>query len=202
MTAQQREIEQYNAHRPEYPPSLWGLFATYHRGPLSKAHDIGAGFGNGIEGLLRFLGANGQGLSHAILTEPKLFLVDAARARLPCLFPDTAFGYRNKRGEDAWDAPLGLGSGQMDLVMSCEAIHWTILTPTLEQIYQSLRPGGTFGAVLYAPLPNVVDNMPATMALRCLVEQHVDKLVKENWMDEGWKRCMVSRNAVLPMISP
>lgn len=189
--AQSYEIEQYCAHRPEYPASLWALFTTYHHGPLRIAHDIGTGYGNGIEGLLRSLKLGGNSLTHAILTEPKSFLLDAARIRLPPLFPHTTFAYRNKKGEGAWDSPLGIATGQLDLVMSCEAIHWTILTPTLAHINQSLRPGGTFGAVVYAPLPNVVDNAPATASLRRVVELHVSRLVSEDWMDEGWKRCMV-----------
>jgi SAM-dependent methyltransferase len=190
--AQKYEIEHYGDHRVEYPASLWALFTTYHQGPLKSAHDIGAGYGNGIEGLLRFLKVGGGGLTHAILTEPKAFLLEAARARLPGLFPDTMFAYRNKRGEDAWDESLGPAKGQLDLAMSCEAIHWTVLAPTLININESLRPGGTFGAVLYSPLPQVVDNTPATESLRRLVEGHVDKLISDSWMDEGWKRCMVS----------
>ncbi|KAH8777824.1 hypothetical protein F5883DRAFT_639870 [Diaporthe sp. PMI_573] len=201
--AQKYEIEHYGDHRVEYPASLWALFTTYHQGPLKSAHDIGAGYGNGIEGLLRFLKVGGGGLTHAILTEPKAFLLEAARARLPGLFPDTMFAYRNKRGEDAWDQSLGSAKGQLDLAMSCEAIHWTVLAPTLLNINESLRPGGTFGAVLYSPLPQVVDNTPATESLRCLVEGHVDKLISDSWMDEGWKRCMrqlYSGLASLPLV--
>jgi trans-aconitate 3-methyltransferase len=190
--AQKYEIAHYANHRVEYPASLWALFTTYHRGPLNSAHDLGAGYGNGIESLLRFLKGSGGGLTHAILTEPKGFLLEAARASLPVLFPETMFVYRNKRGEDPWDGSLGLGKGQLDLVLSCEAIHWTDLGPTLININDSLRPGGTFGAVLYSPLPRVVGNAPATDSLRRLVESHVEKLISESWMDEGWRRCMVN----------
>lgn len=190
--AQKYEIEHYGDHRVEYPASLWALLITYHRGPLRSAHDIGAGYGNGIEGLLRFLHGGGSSLTKAILTEPKAFLLEAAGARLPGIFPNTIFAYRNKSGEDTWDAPLGLENGQLDLTLSCEAIHWTDLAPTLVNINCSLRPGGTFGAVLYSPLPQVVGNKPATECLRRLVEKHVDDLISESWMDEGWKRCMVN----------
>ncbi|POS78110.1 thioesterase [Diaporthe helianthi] len=188
--AQQYEIEHYGDHRVEYPASLWALLTAYHQGPLRSAHDLGAGYGNGMEGLLRLLHGSGASLSKAILTEPKAFLIEAARARLPPMFPDTAFGYRNKKGEDPWDGVLGLESGQLDLVLSCEAIHWTDLAPTLVNINNSLRPGGTFAAVLYSPLPQIVGNTPATESLRSLVESHVNKLISESWMDEGWKRCM------------
>ncbi|KAG8158000.1 hypothetical protein KVR01_012272 [Diaporthe batatas] len=201
--AQKYEIEHYGDHRVKYPASLWALLVAYHQGPLRSAHDIGAGYGNGIEGLLSFLQGGDCSVTHAILTEPKGFLLEAARARLPDLFPEIMFGYRNKRGEDAWDGYLGLENGQLDLVMSCEAIHWTDLAPTLANINDSLRPGGTFSAVLYSPLPQVVGNMPATESLRRLVESHVDKLISEGWMDEGWKRCMgqlYSGLASLPLI--
>lgn len=198
MAARKHEIDQYMAHRPEYPPTLWALFTTYHQGALQKAHDIGSGFGNGMEGLLSLLASREQGnLSHAILTEPKQFLVEAASASLPPRFPNTKFAWRNKKGEDSWDAPLGLQEGELDLAMSCEAIHWTILETSLENVHRSLRTNGTFAAVLYAPLPNIVGNLAATKILQSLVQDHVQELIASGWMDEGWKRCMVRELCVV-----
>lgn len=195
--AQRHEIEQYADHRPEYPSSLWALFATYHHGPLKAVHDIGAGFGNAIEGLLNFLDTTGRCPRHVAVTEPKQFLLDAARARLPPLFPNASFTFRHNKGEDPWDVPLIIEDGGVDLVMSCEAIHWMDLSRTLRNINESLRPDGTFGAVLYAPLPVIADSTAATSALRRLVERHVHELVMMDWMDEGWKRCMVGRTLLV-----
>lgn len=174
----------YVAHRPGYPDSIWKLWTNYHQGPLEKVHDIGAGSGNGAEGLLNCCAKAPP--THVVLSDVKTECGQEQRIRFEGRFPNTTFFYRTARGEDAWDAPLGLE--QLDFVMCCESLHWTVLESTLSQVGKSLRKDGTFAAVIYAPFPIIRNNKTADRAFRKFVASHVEGLLSQNWMNEGWKR--------------
>ncbi|GKT94773.1 hypothetical protein Ct61P_12623 [Colletotrichum tofieldiae] len=162
---------------------MWKLWISYHEGPLTSAHDIGAGSGNGAEGLLRHIAVP---LKHVVLTEPQEVNIKDCRARFKDRFPGTNFTYRNCRGEDTWEPPADLD--HVDFVMACESIHWTVLEPTLDNIAKSLRNNGTFAAVIYGPFPSIDNSVTSNAAFKQFIGEHAARLLKQNWMNENWKR--------------
>ncbi|KAI8179934.1 hypothetical protein K4K54_006150 [Colletotrichum sp. SAR 10_86] len=178
-----KEAKHYVDHRPSYPDSMWKLWTSYHQGPLTSAHDIGSGSGNGAEGLLTH---TTPPLKHVVLTEPREINIADCRARFKDRFPGTEFSYRTCRGEDPWDPPAGLE--HVDFAMACESIHWTVLGPTTQNIAKSLRPGGTFAAVIYGPFPGITNNKVANAAFKSFIGEHAAHLLKQEWMTENWKR--------------
>ncbi|KAK6218517.1 hypothetical protein QIS74_06397 [Colletotrichum tabaci] len=179
-----KEAKHYIAHRPPYPESMWELWTNYHQGPLTSAHDIGAGSGNGAEGLLTH--TSSPPLKHVVLTEPQEVNIKDCVTRFHNRFPDTSFAYRNCRGEDPWSPPAGLA--HVDFVMACESLHWTSLEPTLDNIANSLREDGTFAAVLYGPFPAITNSAPANAAFKAFLADHAARLLRQDWMNENWKR--------------
>ncbi|KAF6823469.1 yhr209w-like protein [Colletotrichum plurivorum] len=178
-----KEAKHYIAHRPPYPDSMWKLWTSYHQGPLSSFHDIGSGSGNGAEALLSRVTPPP---SHVVLTDPQEQNIVDCRARFGDRFPGTRFTYRTGRGEDPWEPPASLD--QVDLVMACESLHWTVLEPTLASIARSLRKGGTFAAVIYGPFPGITNNSAANAAFKSFIGEHSSFLLKQDWMTENWKR--------------
>ncbi|TDZ16047.1 Methyltransferase [Colletotrichum orbiculare MAFF 240422] len=180
-----KEAKHYIAHRPPYPASMWELWTDYHQGPLASAHDIGAGSGNGAEGLLTHTTPQ---LERVVITEPRDVNVADCRARFRDRFPGTDFTFRTCRGEDPWDPPPSAGTGHVDLVMACESLHWTVLEPTLANVAASLRAGGTFAAVIYGPFPIITNSGVADAAFRDFIGEHAAGLLERGWMSEDWKR--------------
>ncbi|KAF9871753.1 hypothetical protein CkaCkLH20_10687 [Colletotrichum karsti] len=178
-----KEAKHYVDHRPPYPDSMWELWTNYHQGPLTSAHDIGSGSGNGAEGLLTYTTPQ---IKHVVLTEPRDINITDCRARFKDRFPGTEFTYRTCRGEDPWVAPTGLD--HVDFTMACESLHWTVLEPTLNNVANSLRKGGTFAAVIYGPFPGITNNAVAHAAFKSFIGEHASHLLKQEWMTENWKR--------------
>lgn len=174
----------YINHRPSYPDAMWRLWLAYHKGPLMSAHDIGTGSGNAAESLL--LHTNPR-LERVVLTDPRESNIQDSQNRFAGRFPSTRFVYRARRGEDAWDDLQG-ALDKVDFVMACESIHWTDLEPTMNNIAGGLRPGGTFAAVLYWPFPSITNNGGASGAFQRLIANHVDGLMRKEWMSQAWQR--------------
>ncbi|KAK1961574.1 hypothetical protein LY78DRAFT_673184 [Colletotrichum sublineola] len=206
MSTVRENIPIYVAHRPSYPASLWALCRTYHRGCFTSIHDIGSGSGNAVESLLSYQNSNPKP-SFVILTDPKDWFFTEVRDHLVSSFPGTTFAFRLARAEDPWDMPLGLK--HVDFAMACQSLHWTLIEDAITNVGAHLRPGGTFVAVVYHPLPILVAKdhldgygnttngqllpikkaaIEATAALRQLVEDHIAHLLAENWMNEEWRR--------------
>lgn len=183
MEAIAREAKHYIAHRPPYPESMWKLWTSYHKGPLINVHDIGAGSGNSAEGLLTH---TYPPLEHVVLTDPQEVNIKDCRTRFKDRFPSTTFIYRNCCGEDPWEPPDSLG--HVDFVMACESLHWTVLNPTLDNISKSLRQNGTFAAVIYGPFPTISNSTSADAAFKSFIADHSTLLLKQEWMNENWKR--------------
>lgn len=179
-----RDWKHYINHRPAYPDSMWQLWLAYHKGPLLSAHDIGTGSGNAAESLLVHTDPR---LERVVLTDPREPNIQDSQNRFAGRFPATRFVYRVRRGEDAWDDLQG-AVGKVDFVMACESIHWTDLEPTMKNIAGGLRPGGTFAAVLYWPFPSITNNAAASEAFQRLIANHVDGLMKNEWMSQAWQR--------------
>lgn len=175
-----RDWKHYINHRPSYPDSMWRQWLAYHKGPLLSAHDIGTGSGNAAESLLLHTDPR---VERVVLTDPREGNIQDAKGRFVGRFTGTEFVYRACCGEDPWD-----GLDQVDFVMACESIHWTELEPTLKNIAGGLRPGGTFAAVLYWPFPSITNNEAASHAFQRLISNHVDGLMKKEWMSQAWQR--------------
>ncbi|KAK2005369.1 hypothetical protein LZ32DRAFT_674109 [Colletotrichum eremochloae] len=173
----------YLKHRPPYPESIWKLWLSYHKGPLTSLHDIGSGGGNATEDLLRHISSP---LRFVILTEPKAVNINDCRARFKGRFLDTCFVYRKCHAEDQWEPPTNLE--HVDFVMACESIHWTELKPTMDNIAKSLRANGTFAAVIYAPYPLISNNSIANTAFKDFIGGHASWLLEQGWMNEKWQR--------------
>lgn len=174
----------YINHRPSYPDSMWRLWLAYHKGPLLSTHDIGTGSGNAAESLLVHADPR---LERVILTDPRESNIQDSQNRFAGRFPGTHFVYRVRRGEDDWE-DLQPDLNKVDFVMACESIHWTDLEPTMKNIAGGLRSGGTFAAVLYWPFPSITNNETASNAFQRLIANHVDELMKKEWMSQAWQR--------------
>lgn len=172
----------YINHRPSYPDSMWQEWLAYHRGPLLAAHDIGTGSGNAAESLLVHTDPR---LERIVLTDPRESNIEDAKNRFAERFrvAGIKFVYRLRCGEEPWD-----DLDHVDFVMACESIHWTDLEPTMKNIAGGLRPGGTFAAVLYWPFPSITNNKAASHAFQRLISNHVESLMKKEWMSQAWQR--------------
>lgn len=171
----------YMEFRPGYPDSMWECWLDYHQGPLEKVHDIGAGSGNGAEGIISRVK-----VTNVVLTDPKFECGQEQRARFEGRYSNITILHRTARGEDPWDVSLGLD--QVDFVMCCESLHWTRIQPTLEHIAEGLRSGGTFAAVIYAPFPFIKNNEVANTVFHNFTASHFEALIAKGLMNEDWTR--------------
>lgn len=162
--------ESYMMYRPPYPASMWKMWLDYHRGPLDAIHDLGTGCGVGAAGFLDAARAGGQPVRRAVFSDPNASNVAATRALVtraaPTRFPGVACEFHQEPGEASF-----LPEGSMDLVMACECLHWTDIEECVASAHASLRPGGTFAAVLYDPgSATVAGNAAATAAFDAVYE--------------------------------
>ncbi|KAJ4396288.1 hypothetical protein N0V93_000507 [Gnomoniopsis smithogilvyi] len=159
--------DHYLKYRPSYPDSMWNKWLDYHRGDIHTAHELGTGCGIGAAKLMNAAKARGQPIRQMILSDPADSNLKTAERMLQHRnqFPDAAFRFYRKRGEDSFLKP-----GSVDMVIACECLHWMDIRKAAASIHASLRPGGTFAAVHYSvPSMRIIDNERATDALRRLL---------------------------------
>ncbi|CAN8099650.1 unnamed protein product [Discula destructiva] len=172
----------YIKQRPGYPDSMFQRWLDYHGkdNKLESIYDLGTGGGVGAMALLKALPrlhrhdpANSS-LKTLHLSDPGEANIAAARHNLtPTRFPGINFTFHRGPGEEP---NPNIAPGTLDMVMACECLHWTRIEPTMRNIAASLRPGGTFAAILYNATPRIIgdgdgDGNPAARQAQLAVER-------------------------------
>jgi trans-aconitate 3-methyltransferase len=136
---------EYIKYRSLYPPSFFERIYDYHTAHSNTwetAHDVGAGAGIASQNLAtRF--------ETVILSDPNDDYVDIAVTRLTTEFgfPQSKFKLLQEGAEKS-----SLGDGEVDLVICCEAIHWTDILRSMGEFARQLKKGGTFAISVYGRL--------------------------------------------------
>lgn len=139
--------DHYAAYRPSYPASMWATWLDYHRGPLDSIMDVGTGGGVGAAGLLAVAAARGLVPKHVYLSDPNADNLAAAQKNFTAeRFPGVEFHLHRGPAEDAFP---GLAPRSVDMLISCASIHWMDVDKATATFAETLRAGGTFGAVVY-----------------------------------------------------
>ncbi|KAJ4419142.1 hypothetical protein N0V82_005155 [Gnomoniopsis sp. IMI 355080] len=189
--------------------SMWKMWLEYHKGPLLSAHDVGTGSGNAAEDLLAASrNHSSPGLRYLVLSDLRESNIHDARTRFldgGSRFPGTEFVFRASPAEAPWDdIPTSCSAfdGGADLVMACESLHWTELEPTVRNIANGLRSGGTFAVALYWPFPIIIGNETARQAFNRFIDSRVEQIKQDQWSGLGaaWARAGKQMNLdVVPL---
>jgi SAM-dependent methyltransferase len=126
-------VDDYDRHRPGYPPSLVRLLRLeYGVAPGREVADIGSGTGKLTE-LLLAAGAR------VYAVEPNDAMRRAAERRLA-----SRSGFVSVEGRAE---ATGLPDGSVDLVTAAQAFHWFDQDATRSEFLRILRPGGAVALV-------------------------------------------------------
>ncbi|CAN8101003.1 unnamed protein product [Discula destructiva] len=160
--------DHYAKYRPSYPESMWSTWLEYHQGPLDTIMDVGTGGGIGAAGLLAVAHAQGKQVKRVCLSDPNDDNLSAAKKNFtPERFPGVEFLFHRGPAEDPFP---GLLPRSVDMLISCASIHWMDIDIAMATFADTLRPGGTFGAVVY-PQPTVKGDNEVAEALGEVFEQ-------------------------------
>ncbi|KAL2069515.1 hypothetical protein VTL71DRAFT_14194 [Oculimacula yallundae] len=145
--------EEYIRYRPMYPESYWRRIFQYHdshNGKYEVAHDVGAGAGVATQYIA-------PKFEKIIVSDPNDGYVKIASDRLISQYgyPESKFTFLQEGGEKS-----SVESGTVDLIIMCEAIHWTDIELAVKDFARQLKPGGTL-AVSHYGRPRMVDNPAA-----------------------------------------
>lgn len=160
--------DHYAKYRPSYPESMWLAWLDYHQGPLDTIMDVGTGGGVGAAGLLAVARARGKQIKRVYLSDPNDDNLSAARKNFTAdRFPGVEFLFHRGPAEEPFP---GLPPRSVDMLISCASIHWMDVETAMGTFADTLRPGGTFGAVVY-PQPTVQGDDEVAEALGAVFEQ-------------------------------
>lgn len=160
--------DHYAEYRPSYPESMWLAWLDFHQGSLESIMDVGTGGGVGAAGLLAAASARGQQLKRVYLSDPNENNLSAAKKNFsPERYPGIEFHFHRGPAEEPFPS---LAAGSVDVLISCASIHWMDIDVAIKTIADTLRPGGTFGAVVY-PQPTIKGDDQAAEALAAVFEQ-------------------------------
>ncbi|PSR82785.1 hypothetical protein BD289DRAFT_436856 [Coniella lustricola] len=167
--------DHYARFRPSYPESMWISWLNFHQGPLESLMDVGTGGGVGAAGLLAVAAAiarsssnSKQQIKHVYLSDPNQDNLAAAKKNFTAEnYPGIKFHFHCGPAEEAFP---DVAPGSIDMLIACASIHWTDIDTAMGTIAQTLRSGGTFGAVVY-PQPTIKDDEEAANALAQVFEQ-------------------------------
>jgi len=130
----------YAAFRPSYPPQLYSILLSYHRGPRSVCLDLGCGHGL----IARALAPS---FEKVIATDPSENMVAQATRQTPSdRFPNVTF---RKASAEVGSDPFKDIVEQVDMVVSGQAAHWFDFSKVWPELSRTLRPGGTVAVWCY-----------------------------------------------------
>lgn len=160
--------DHYAQYRPSYPESMFQSWLDYHRGTLDSIMDVGTGGGVGAAQLLAVASAAGRTPKHVYLSDPNENNLSAAKKNFsPDRYPGVEFHFHCGPAEEPFP---GLAPGSIDMLISCASIHWMDIDAAMKTFFETLRPGGTFGAVAY-PQPTIRGDDAMAEALAAVFEQ-------------------------------
>lgn len=161
--------DHYAKYRPSYPESMWTTWLDFHQGPLDSLMDVGTGGGIGAAGLLAAAASRGKHFKHVYLSDPNGDNLAAAKKNFtPERYPGVEFHFHQGPAEEHF--PGLQAPASVDVLISCASIHWTDIDAAMGTIADALRPGGTFGAVVY-PQPTIKGDEEAADALAAVFER-------------------------------
>lgn len=160
--------DHYAKYRPSYPESMWSSWLDYHQGPLDSIMDVGTGGGVGAAGLLAVARARGKQVKRVYLSDPNDDNLSAAKKNFTAeRFPGVEFLFHRGPAEEMFP---NLQLRSVDMLISCASIHWMDVETAMNTFADTLRSGGTFGAVVY-PQPTVKGDDQVAEALGEVFEQ-------------------------------
>lgn len=160
--------DHYAKYRPSYPEAMWQTWLEYHQGPFESLMDVGTGGGVGAAGFLAVASAAGKQVKRVYLSDPNDDNLSAAKKNFNAeRYPGVEFHFHCGPAEDAFP---GVAPGSVDALISCASIHWMDVEAAMKTFQDALRPGGTFGAVVY-PQPTIKGDDEAAEAVAAVFEQ-------------------------------
>jgi SAM-dependent methyltransferase len=129
----------YAAFRPSYPPQLYSLLLSYHRGARKTCLDLGSGHGL----IARALAPS---FDQIIATDPSANMVTQATSQTSDHFPNVLFC---QASAEVGIEPFSDTVHQVDMVVSGQAAHWFDFTKVWPQLSKAIRPGGTLAVWCY-----------------------------------------------------
>jgi SAM-dependent methyltransferase len=129
----------YAAFRPSYPPQLYSLLLSYHRGARKTCLDLGSGHGL----IARALAPS---FDQIIATDPSANMVAQATRQTSDHFPNVTF---RQASAEVGIEPFADTVKQVDMVVSGQAAHWFDFAKVWPQLSRSIRPGGTLAVWCY-----------------------------------------------------
>ena len=136
----------YDEVRPVPPVELGRLLTRYSGAEPNLVVDLGSGTGLSTRWAASWA-------REVIGVEPSTDMREAAESHAVA-----GVSYRG-----GWSHQTGLGSGEADVVLVVQALHWMEPDPTFREVVRILRPGGVF-AVIDCDWPPVVGDHRAERA--------------------------------------
>lgn len=162
--------DHYVKYRPAYPETMWKSWLAYHTGPIDSLLDVGTGNGVGAAAFLAVSYARGQHIKRLYLSDPGENNLIAAMKNFESSHASAAELQVHYHRGPAEEAFPGLAHGSVDMIISCASIHWTDIEVAINTAAKTLRPGGTFAAVVY-PQPRIEGDEELAEALAAIFEQ-------------------------------
>ncbi|KAK3312522.1 hypothetical protein B0H66DRAFT_570811 [Apodospora peruviana] len=178
--------DEYMAHRPPYPSSMWKLWLDYHRGPLEVAHDVGAGGGVAANDLANY---SPLPIKRIYVSDPGQEHLAFAEKMLKQRHPQIEFVFNSTVAETVW-----LEDGAVDFVCCCEALHWVDVSEGMPVMARSLRSGGTFAAIYYLPYPKITNSAAAQAAMMRLLDDFAKNTADAAVAGPAWRRGFSNSN--------
>jgi trans-aconitate 3-methyltransferase len=161
---------EYIKYRPLYPPSFFKRIYDYHNSHSNTwktAHDVGAGAGIASQDLA-------TKFETVILSDPNDDYVNIASERLTKEFgfPASKFKFLKEGAENS-----SLEAASVDLVICCEAIHWTDIPRAMEEFARQLKKRGTVAISVYGA-PHIPGNPAAQAAWDKIFDLKTEQLLQ------------------------
>jgi ubiquinone/menaquinone biosynthesis C-methylase UbiE len=161
---------EYIKYRPLYPQSFYQRIYDYHTqnsNTWETAHDVGAGAGIASQELA-------TKFQTVIVSDPNDGYANIAAERLikEFRFPEKKFKFLQEGAEKA-----SVEDASVDLLVICQAIHWTDIPRAMEEFARQLKKGGMVAISAYGS-PRIPGNPAAQAAWDKIFEIKTERLVK------------------------
>lgn len=124
-------------------------------------------------------------LTDVFLKEPNAEYLQSASQRLSSLgFAKGKFEYLLERAERS-----SVESGTVDVLLMCEAIHWTEIPTAVSEFARQLKSGGTLCILFYAPAV-ILGNDNAQKVWEVIFENIAEETIKEPAREKVYTRAV------------
>lgn len=130
----------YATFRPSYPPQLYNILLSYHRGARKTCLDLGCGHG-------LIARAIAPSFDRVVATDPSENMITQAIRQTPAdRFPNISF---RQISAEAGIESFADTVQHVDMVVSGQAAHWFDFGKVWPQLAKTVRPGGTVALWCY-----------------------------------------------------